>query len=118
MLLELPEPLKILLIGEIAGDAPTEKPQLVLHISFDGGIDFGAKTAFFDATLHDSNIAGYPITGGLAFRYGWGDNAVFARALGGFNPQFQPPASSPRSSGSPSRSARASPSSRPKPTSR
>ena len=76
-------------------NAPTAKPVLVLHISFDGGIDFGAKTAFFDASLHDSKIAGYPISGDLAFRYGWGDNAVFALALGGFNPQFQPPASFP-----------------------
>ena len=67
----------------------------MLHISFDGGIDFGAKLAFFDASLHDSKIAGYPISGDLAFRYGWGDDAVFALALGGFNPQFQPPASFP-----------------------
>ena len=95
VLFELPEPLKILLIGDISVNAPTAKPVLVLHISFDGGIDFGAKTAFFDASLHDSKIAGYPITGDLAFRYGWGDNAVFALALGGFNPQFQPPASFP-----------------------
>ena len=95
VLFELPEPLKILLIGDIQVNAPTVKPQLVLHISFDGGIDFGAKAAFFDASLHDSKIASYPITGDLAFRYGWGDDAVFALALGGFNPQFQPPASFP-----------------------
>jgi len=95
VLFELPEPLKILLIGDIQVNAPTAKPQLVLHISFDGGVDFGAKTAFFDASLHDSKIASYPISGDLAFRYGWGDNAVFALALGGFNPQFQPPASFP-----------------------
>ncbi len=44
VLFELPEPLKILLIGDIQVNAPTAKPQLVLHISFDGGIDFGAKT--------------------------------------------------------------------------
>ena len=95
VLFELPEPLKILLIGDIQVNAPTAKPVLVLHISFDGGIDFGAKTAFFDASLHDSKIAGYPISGDLAFRYGWGDDAVFALALGGFHPQFQPPASFP-----------------------
>ncbi len=95
VLLEFPEPLKVLLIGDIQVTAPTVAPQLVLHISFDGGIDFGAKLAFFDATLHDSKIAGYPISGDLAFRYGWGGDAVFALALGGFNPQFQPPAAFP-----------------------
>src|SRR5208282_405495 len=57
VLLELPEPLTVLLIGDIQVTAPTVVPQLVLHISFDGGIDFGAKLAFFDATLHDSKLA-------------------------------------------------------------
>jgi hypothetical protein len=96
VLLELPEPLTVLLIGDIQVTAPLAVPQLVLHISFDGGIDFGAKLAFFDATLHDSKLAGFPISGDLAFRYGWGDDdAVFALAVGGFNPQFQPPAAFP-----------------------
>jgi hypothetical protein len=95
VLLELPEPLQVLLIGDIQVTAPVVAPQLVLHISFAGGIDFGAKLAFFDATLHDSKLAGFPISGDLAFRYGWGDDAVFALAIGGFNPQFQPPAAFP-----------------------
>ena len=96
VLLELPEPLTVLLIGDVQVTAPLAVPQLVLHISFDGGIDFGAKLAFFDATLHDSKLAGFPISGDLAFRYGWGDgDAVFALAVGGFNPQFQPPAAFP-----------------------
>ena len=95
VLLELPEPLTVLLIGDIQVTAPLAVPQLVLHISFDGGIDFGAKLAFFDATLHDSKLAGFPLSGDLAFRYGWGDDAMFALAVGGFNPQFQPPAAFP-----------------------
>lgn len=96
VLLELPEPLTVLLIGDVQVTAPLAVPQLILHISFAGGIDFGAKLAFFDATLHDSKLAGFPLSGDLAFRYGWGDDdAVFALAVGGFNPQFQPPAAFP-----------------------
>jgi uncharacterized protein DUF6603 len=95
LLLELPEPIKLLLIGEVQVGVPSGDPQLVLHISFDGGVDVGKQLAFFDATLHDSRLESYPISGDLAFRYGWGDQAVFALALGGFNPQFQPPAGFP-----------------------
>lgn len=95
LLLELPEPLKLLLIGDVQVGVPSDSPQLVLHISFDGGVDFGKQLAFFEATLHDSRLESYPISGDLAFRYSWGDQAVFALALGGFNPQFQPPAGFP-----------------------
>jgi hypothetical protein len=95
LLLELPEPIRLLLIGDVHVGVPSNSPQLVVHISFDGGIDFGKQLAFFDATLHDSRLESYPISGDLAFRYSWGDPAVFALALGGFNPQFQPPAGFP-----------------------
>ena len=95
LLLELPEPLKLLLLGEIEVRVPMEMPQLELHISFDGGIDFGKKLAFFDATLHDSRIDTFPITGDLAFRDNWVEDGSFALALGGFNPHFQPPAAFP-----------------------
>jgi Family of unknown function (DUF6603) len=95
LILELPEPLKLLLVGEVAVGVPVQHPQLELHVSFAGGLDLGKKLAFFDATLHDSRIAGYPITGDLAFRYDWGDQPVLAFSLGGFHPHFQPPANFP-----------------------
>jgi hypothetical protein len=95
LLLELPEPLRIFLLGEIKVGIPQEEPQLELHISFAGGLDFGKKLAFFDATLHDSRIEAYPISGDLAFRYAWSDDGVFALAVGGFHPHFQPPAAFP-----------------------
>ena len=95
LLIELPEPVRILLLGEIQLAVPKQKPQLEIHISFAGGLDFGKKLAFFDATIHDSRIETYPITGDLAFRYGWGDDGVFALAIGGFNPHFQAPAGFP-----------------------
>ena len=95
LLLELPEPLRIFLLGQIQVGVPQEEPQLELHLSFAGGLDFGKKLAFFDATLHDSRIEAYPISGDLAFRYAWGDDGVFALAVGGFHPHFQPPAAFP-----------------------
>ena len=95
LLVEVPEPIRILLIGEVDVQVPKVAPQLILHLDFDGGIDFGQKLAFFDASLHDSKVGLYPLSGDLAFRYGWGDAPVFALAIGGFNPHYQPPANFP-----------------------
>jgi hypothetical protein len=95
LIIELPEPLKIVLLGEVDVLVPLQLTQLELHIDFDGGVDFGQKLGFFDASLHDSKIERYPIGGDLAFRYGWGDDPVFALAIGGFNPHYQPPANFP-----------------------
>jgi hypothetical protein len=91
LLVELPEPLKLLLIGDVDVSVPSAEPVLVLHISFDGGVDVRKQLAFFDASLHDSKIDTFPLTGGLAFRYAWSDPGVFALAVGGFNPHYQPP---------------------------
>ena len=95
LIAELPEPLKLLLIGDVSVTVPAPRPVLVLRISFDGGIDFGKELASFDATLHDSKLASYPVSGDLAFRYAWGDQPVFALAVGGLNPHYQPPAGFP-----------------------
>ena len=95
LVIELPEPIKLLLLGEIDVQVPVKLPQLNLHIDFAGGIDFGQKLAFFDASLHDSKIERYPLGGDLAFRYDWGEAPVFALAVGGFNPSYQAPANFP-----------------------
>jgi hypothetical protein len=95
LVIELPEPIKLLLLGEVDVQVPVKLPQLNLHIDFAGGIDFGQKLAFFDASLHDSKIERYPLGGDLAFRYDWGDAPVFALAVGGFNPSYQAPANFP-----------------------
>ena len=95
LLVEVPAPVKILLVGEIDVAMPPAAPQLELHVNFAGGVDFGQELAFFDASLHDSKLAGFPISGDLAFRYGWGASPVFALSVGGFHPSYQPPAGFP-----------------------
>jgi hypothetical protein len=95
LFIELPAPTRVLLIGGISVGVPRGKPQLELHVDFAGGIDFGKKLAFFEATLRDSRIESYPIVGDLAFRYEWGQTRNFALAIGGFHPHFQPPAGFP-----------------------
>ena len=95
LLVELPSPVKVLLVGEIALMVPKDKPKLQLHVSFAGGVDMGQKLVFFDASIHDSKIGGFTLSGDLAFRYSWGSAPVLAFSVGGFHPHYQPPANFP-----------------------
>jgi hypothetical protein len=48
-----------------------------------------------DATLHDSRLVRFPLTGDMALRLSYGDQPAFAFAVGGFNPRFAPPPAFP-----------------------
>jgi hypothetical protein len=92
IIIELPNPVRIALLGQIAAFLPTKEAALVeLHIDFLAMIDFGAKLLSLDATLRNSRIVAFTLTGDLALRLSWGDPPNFAVALGGFHPHFQPP---------------------------
>ena len=94
-------------------------PQLELHISFAGGIDFGKKLAFFDATLHDSQHRELPDQRRprVPLRLGRRRRCSRSRSAASTRTSSRRPGSR-RSSGSRSRSARASRRSRRRPTSR
>jgi hypothetical protein len=92
IIIELPDPLRIALLGQIAAYLPTKEAALVeLHIDFMAMIDFAAKLLSLDATLRDSRIVVFTLTGDMALRLYWGDPPNFAVALGGFHPHFQTP---------------------------
>lgn len=89
VLLEVPDPIRIAILGLIDAGLPTEDDALlVLHIEVLGIIDFGAKTLSIDGTLFDSSILIYALAGDLALRVSWGSNPNFLFSLGGFNPNF------------------------------
>jgi hypothetical protein len=48
-----------------------------------------------DASLHDSRIVDFTLTGDMAFRLNWGSNPNFVFSVGGFNPHYTPPPSFP-----------------------
>jgi len=58
-------------------------------------LDFGRSTFAVDATLRDSRIAKFALSGDMAMRMAWGDKPNFALAIGGFNPHFNAPAGFP-----------------------
>ena len=95
VIIELPDPVRIALIGNATAQFPPEKPLVLLKVNFAGGLDFGASRFFFDASLTGSRIESYPLTGDLSVRSTWAEPKNFALAVGGFNPHFQPPAGFP-----------------------
>ena len=92
IIIELPNPVRIALLGQIAAFFPARDAAIIeIHIDFVALIDFGAKLLSLDATLRDSRIVVWTLTGDMALRLCWGDPPSFAIALGGFHPHFQPP---------------------------
>jgi hypothetical protein len=92
IVLELPSPVRLILLGNIRAALPKKESALVLlQMDFLGIIDFGAKEISLDGTLFDSRLASFPVHGDLAFRLNWGGQPNFAFSLGGFHPAFQPP---------------------------
>jgi hypothetical protein len=96
ILVELPDPIRITLLGQLSAQLPTKETAIVeLHIDVLGIVDFGQKLCSIDAVLHDSRVALFSISGGMAFRLSWADPPSFALSLGGLNPAFQPPSGFP-----------------------
>lgn len=93
LLIELPSPVRLAILGVLEATLPSkDKDLLKLRADFLGTVDFGSKRAAFDATLSDSHLLAFALTGDLAFRFYQGNNPLFVITAGGFHPAFQPPA--------------------------
>ncbi len=89
VILEVPDPIRIALLGLIDAGLPTQDAALIeLHIDILGTLDFGTKTFELDGSLYDSRVLIFSLAGDLLFRLCWGDNPIFIFSLGGFNPHF------------------------------
>jgi hypothetical protein len=96
LLVEAPSPIRVILLGAVQVGLPTLEHRVIdLRLDVLGVLDLGRGTLAIDASLHDSTLAGYPLTGDLALRLGWGADPHFLVALGGFHPAFHPPAGFP-----------------------
>ena len=97
LIVEFPEPVRIVLIGIIRAIVKKklsgkEITALQLQVNFVASIDFDKKFIKLDATLFQSKLIGMTLTGDMALRVKYGSNADFAITIGGFFPGFQPPA--------------------------
>jgi len=92
ILIELPAPVRLVLLGQITVTVPTpDLPVVELHIDILGVLDFEGQRISIDAVLHDSRVAAFSLSGDMAFRLSWGASPNFALSVGGLNPRFQPP---------------------------
>jgi hypothetical protein len=97
LIVDLPMPLRIALLGRLAIALPDPDDAVVLlQLDILGLLDFGTGDITFDATLHDSRITEFPITGDMALRANVGAHPAFAMSAGGFHPSFPAPPDFPK----------------------
>lgn len=92
LMIEVPNPVRIAILGVIKCLLPDENKQLLkLQVNFLGTIDFEAKFITFDASLYDSRLLTFTLSGDMALRIKWGENPNFLFTVGGFHPRYMPP---------------------------
>lgn len=92
LVIELPTPIRIVILGIIRCSLPHEEfPIIKINANFLGVIDFEKKYITFDASLFDSRIQLFNLSGDMALRIRWGSNPVFLLTVGGFHPAFPIP---------------------------
>jgi hypothetical protein len=97
LILELPDPIKLILIAELTVLLPTPEEKVVeIHLSALGTLDFGAGEAGLDATLHDSRLVTFTLHGSMALRVAWSGKKTLLLAIGGVHPKFQAPPGFPK----------------------
>lgn len=91
IIIELPDPVRLAILGVLRALLPANKPVLKLQINFLGIIDFTNKYLSFDASLYESTLLSFPLSGDMALRLYWGDKPNFLISVGGFHPKYTPP---------------------------
>ncbi|HRJ84839.1 MAG TPA: hypothetical protein PK753_04120 [Ignavibacteria bacterium] len=92
LVLELPTPVRVVILGIIRCSLPHEDfPIIKINANFLGVIDFEKKYITFDASLYDSRIHLFNLSGDMALRIRWGNNPIFLLTVGGFHPNFSIP---------------------------
>ncbi|MGH4001155.1 MAG: DUF6603 domain-containing protein [Pseudonocardiaceae bacterium] len=92
LVLELPAPVRLVVLGRLRAVLPDEREAIVrIQMDLLGVVDFDRHEAAVDATLVDSRLAQFALTGDMALRMSWGPRPSFLLAVGGFHPRFAAP---------------------------
>jgi len=96
VVIELPEPVRVILLARIEARLPDASNALV-RINMDalGVLDLGQDELSFDAVLFDSKLVDFTLSGAMALRATWATQREFLLAIGGVHPRFTPPAGFP-----------------------
>jgi hypothetical protein len=97
LIVELPQPVRVAVLGRLTATLP-EARAAVVQVRMDalGVVAFEKREVALDATLYDSRILTFALTGEMALRARWGAGAAFVLAIGGFHPRFAVPAGFPK----------------------
>lgn len=92
IIIEVPDPVRLVILGIMKSILPdASKETLKLQVNFLGIIDFDKKQLSFDASIFDSHLLTFTLSGDLALRISWGDTPNFLLSVGGFHPAYTPP---------------------------
>jgi hypothetical protein len=92
LIIELPSPVRIAILGVFRAILPDEKLALIrIQVNFLGSWEEDKGLISFDAGLFDSRLLTLPLAGDMAFRLIYGDNPNFLVSVGGFHPAYIPP---------------------------
>ncbi|MEV6596579.1 DUF6603 domain-containing protein [Actinoplanes sp. NPDC051346] len=92
VIVELPSPVKLVVLAKLRAVLPTADAALVqLRLDVAGIVDFGRGDISIDGALTGSRIGPFAIAGEMALRASWGATKHFTMAAGGFHPRFLVP---------------------------
>lgn len=87
---------KIALLGKFMVDLPDEEVALIdINLAVVGVLDIPNESLAIDASLYDSRIVNWTVSGDMALRASWGADSRFMLSVGGFHPRYSPPAGFP-----------------------
>jgi hypothetical protein len=92
LVIEIPDPVRLFILGVLRAVLPDESAAILrVQVNFLGEINFERRQLKFDASLFDSKLLAFTLTGDMAIRLDWGADANFLLTVGGFHPAYEPP---------------------------
>ncbi|MEM7703301.1 MAG: DUF6603 domain-containing protein [Pseudomonadota bacterium] len=92
VVLDMPAPFTILLPGVVRIGLPSVDLGIArFNIAFLGAWEQDKKAVTFFASLFDSHVTAFSISGDAAFALIYGDNPFFLTSVGGYHPRYTPP---------------------------
>ncbi|MEK6281672.1 MAG: DUF6603 domain-containing protein [Acidobacteriota bacterium] len=92
LVIEIPDPVRLFILGVLRAVLPDERAAILrVQVNFLGELNFERRQLKFDASLFDSKLLAFTLTGDMAIRLDWGADANFLLTVGGFHPAYEPP---------------------------
>jgi len=94
LFVEFPFTGRVIILGRVEVALPTAETALIaINIGIEGDFNFAERYILIKGLIEEntSHIMDYPIKGGFAFMFDWGNRPSFALSIGGFHPSYTPP---------------------------